>query len=67
MSKKETSGSNGLKAYLSQMETAFRLARTGAQLKAGDWQQAPGAMIHNPYRSTIAEMSMFLRADSEQR
>lgn len=67
MSKNGTAGSIGLKAYLSSMETAIKLAKAGAQLSAGDWREKPGAMIHNPYTSTIAEMSMFLRAGSDNR
>lgn len=67
MSKSSTYGSSGIRAYLDSMETAFKLSRTGAQLKSGDWRGAPGAMIHNPYSATIAEMSMFLRSRSDER
>lgn len=67
MSKTSTHGSIGIKLYLESMETAFKLSRTGAQLKSGDWRTAPGAMIHNPYTATIAEMSMFLRSRPDER
>lgn len=67
MSKTGTHGSIGIKAYIESMETAFKLSRTGAQLKSGDWRGAPGPMIHNPYTATIADMSMFLRNRSDER
>ncbi len=59
--------SPGMETYIANMQTAFKLAKVGAQLASKDWREKRGAMVHNPYGLTIAELSMFQRPDGDAR
>jgi hypothetical protein len=45
-------------AYVRNLHRAFWLSSVGAQLNAGENGRIRGAMVHNPYTKTIADLNI---------
>ena len=51
-------GAADFQAYVRNLHRAMRLKTVGAQLQSLPITQARGAMVHNPYSTTVAEMNI---------
>lgn len=45
-------------AYVRNLHRAFWLGSVGAQLTTGETSQIRGALVHNPYSKTIADLNI---------
>ena len=51
-------GTQDFEAYVRNLQRAMWISSIGAQLATGDMSRSRGPMVHNPYKATIADMSI---------
>ena len=55
---KSGKGTQEFEAYVRNLQRAVWITSVGAQLSTGDMSRSRGPMVHNPYKATIAQMSI---------
>lgn len=55
---KASKGTQEFEAYVRNLQRAVWITSVGAQLSTGDMSRSRGPMVHNPYKATIAELSI---------
>lgn len=52
-------GTREFDAYVANLQKAIRSSTIGSQLGQGDLSRSRGALIHNPYITTVADKTIY--------